>query len=396
MRAGSPAAKAQRPLALVACCADPSVNPRPNRAIKLLAAMGYRVITLSYPLSQPMPEVEATWVHSRRGLMLGALRRLLAWGIQLATLARINRVLPMSVWGWRLGAAQHRAAMAAEGFAVVVVEDLPLLPLCLQAQAGRGRVVFDAREYYPKEFDGSAWFRLAHAPERVRLLKLCLPAVSGFCTVSPGLARQYEADFRVLPQVVMSTPPLRQAQPRPQTPGVVRMVHHGVANRDRQLERMIEVMQHLDARFSLDLYLTGDPEYIAELRRLAEACPQVRFCAPVAFTWLHAMLTEYDMGFYFLVPSGFNTTFNLPNKFFEFVQARLAIAIGPSPDMAALVQAHRCGVVAPSFEVSAMADTLNALKDTELAVLKQNSDAAAHQLCWEVESQKLRALLEPA
>jgi hypothetical protein len=35
--------------------------------------------------------------------------------------------------------------------------------------------------------------------------------------------------------------------------------------------------------------------------------------------------------------------------FVEFIQARLAVAVDPSPEMARLVQRYGCGVVAPDF-----------------------------------------------
>ena len=53
---------------------------------------------------------------------------------------------------------------------------------------------------------------------------------------------------------------------------------------------------------------------------------------------LPRMANDYDVGLYLLPPTNFNQRYALPNKFFEFIQGRLAIAIGPSPEMAKLVE----------------------------------------------------------
>jgi uncharacterized UPF0146 family protein len=67
----------------------------------------------------------------------------------------------------------------------------------------------------------------------------------------------------------------------------------------------------------------------------------------------------------------------LPNKFFEFIQARLAIAIGPSPEMAAIVKEHDLGVVADDFTPQALAAKLNALTVDDIMHYKHNANKAA-------------------
>jgi hypothetical protein len=54
----------------------------------------------------------------------------------------------------------------------------------------------------------------------------------------------------------------------------------------------------------------------------------------------------YDIGLYLLPPSSFNNLHALPSKFFEFLQALLAIAIGPFQEMARIVREFRYKVVA--------------------------------------------------
>ena len=79
----------------------------------------------------------------------------------------------------------------------------------------------------------------------------------------------------------------------------------------------------------------------------------------------------------------------LPNKFFEFIQARLALAIWPSPEMARLVKAHDLGVVSEGFTIEAVARRLNALKTDDILRYKQNAQKAAVRLCAEKNRDRL-------
>ena len=156
---------------------------------------------------------------------------------------------------------------------------------------------------------------------------------------------------------------------------------------------MIEVMNLLDKRFSLDLYLQGNQAYIADLKLIAASNERIQFKAPVPFKKIHEMLSNYDLGFYFLKPTGLNTLYSLPNKFFEFIQARLVVAIGPSPDMAEIANEFKMAVISREFSAQSMANALNALTEEEFMRMKEQTRIAAEELNWEKESQVLSSLL---
>ena len=105
------------------------------------------------------------------------------------------------------------------------------------------------------------------------------------------------------------------------------------------------------------------------------------------------MLCLYDVGFYFLVPVGFNTTYNLPNKFFEFIHAGLGVVIGPSPEMASLSREFGVGIVSDEFTVQSMIQTLKTKTINDLNLIKENSINIALQLSWETESKKLEKII---
>ena len=80
-----------------------------------------------------------------------------------------------------------------------------------------------------------------------------------------------------------------------------------------------------------------------------------------------------------------------PNKFFDFVQARLCLAIGPSPEMKRIVDQYRCGVVAKDFTPEALAESLRALDRQKVEAYRRAADAAAVDLCYERSAEVLLA-----
>jgi hypothetical protein len=109
-----------------------------------------------------------------------------------------------------------------------------------------------------------------------------------------------------------------------------------------------------------------------------------------------ARASHYNIGLYLLQPTGFNASHALPNKFFEFVQARLAIAIGPSPEMARLVTRFDCGIVATDFKPETLAARMNALTAGEISEYQHAANRAAEVLCAEANQSIILASIQTA
>lgn len=265
--------------------------------------------------------------------------------------------------------------------ALIVANDLETLPLALRLAAG-APVLFDAHEYAPLEFEDQLSFRLLHRPFREHLVRRYVPQVAAMTTVCERIAEEYERDSGVRPRVVWNAPDATLLDPAPvAADGPLRLVHHGGAQRSRRLELMLQAMRALDDRFELHLVLMGnDRDYLRELRREAADDPRIRFHDPVPMLELPRFLNRFDVGVFLLPPVNFNYRFALPNKLFEFVQARLAVAIGPSPEMARLVERHALGVIAEDFSPQAFARRLRSLDAPSVAQFKRNADAAAAEL----------------
>lgn len=257
-------------------------------------------------------------------------------------------------------------------------------------------VVFDAHEYAPDELGEELWWRLATRPLVRWQCREYIPRVAAMMTVSEGIAEAYERSYGVRPTVIPNSAPYADLRPT-EVQRPIRILHHGLAQRGRGLDEMVRMADLLDDRFTLDFVLVDASRgYRRALQRHAAHNPRISFPPPVPMREIVQMANGYDVGLFLLPPNNLNRRSALPNKFFECIQGRLAIAIGPSPEMARLVRQYRCGVVAADFTPEALAAELNRLDAAQIAAFKRASHAAAAELTAERDAASLLSLVEGA
>jgi hypothetical protein len=292
--------------------------------------------------------------------------------------------------------ANARHMLASRRFELVVANDVQALPLALELADG-APVLLDAHEFSPREFEDRGLWRLLHGPYTDWLCRRYLARAAAMTTVAHGIAEAYQRAYGLEVSVVHSAPALAHLTPQPVPSDRIRMVHHGAAVRSRRIEVMMEMMELLDSRFELDLMLVpGDARYIGRLKSMAQGKARIRVLPPVRMEEIVPFTNRYDIGLFLLPPANFNYAQALPNKFFEFIQARLAVAIGPSPEMKRLVERFDCGLVAPDFAPASLARLLSGLTPERLAAFKANSDRAATELCWEKQAPLFLAAVDRA
>jgi alkanesulfonate monooxygenase SsuD/methylene tetrahydromethanopterin reductase-like flavin-dependent oxidoreductase (luciferase family) len=122
--------------------------------------------------------------------------------------------------------------------------------------------------------------------------------------------------------------------------------------------------------------------------------PYIAFRDPVPMPEIVPYIARYDMGLFLLEPNTFNHRHFLPNKLFDFIQARLAVGVGPSPDMAELVGEYAVGVVSEDFTPQSFAAMLKRLRSEDIDLFKANAHKAASVLCWERNDEVIARTLQ--
>lgn len=392
---------ATRPMVLIIAFSDMGRDPRVSR--QLLALVDdYRVVAAG--LGEPgIPGVEFIHIDWPDGG--GTASRIRNVPRRLMREARLNfgPILPARMRASAYERVYWSSTLIADSLArlshlrpeAVIANDIDTLPLALRLASG-APVIFDAHEYAPREYDNSLAFRMRLGPYRRYLGARYIPAVAAMTTVCQGVADSYEADSGVTPLIITNAPPYEPLEPYlPAADAPVRMIHHGMGAPVRRIENMLRVMDFLDDRFHLDFMLVPSPaSYVRKLERMTAGDRRIRFLPLVPMRDIARATNAYDIGLFLLEPSNFNYLHALPNKFFEFVQARLAVAIGPSPEMAALVRKHDLGVVSPDFSPESLARRLRVVTRTEITGWKWNAHAVARELSAERNTVILRDVVQ--
>ncbi|MDH5476679.1 MAG: hypothetical protein OEX22_13360, partial [Cyclobacteriaceae bacterium] len=287
----------------------------------------------------------------------------------------------------------------SQSFDLVIGNDVESLPLAFGIN--ESNVFFDAHEYAPRHFEERLWWRVFFRGFNVYLCRLYIPLVKGMTTVCDGLALEYQKDFNYLPDVITNAPPFADFKINENTSFPVKIIHHGIANASRKMENMLKIMDQLGDKYELDLMLMipefasgKSKKYIEEFKSEVNKRSNVKMIAPVRSDEIVDKIKKYDIGLFLLEPINFNYTNALPNKLFEFIQARLAVAIGPSPEMAKVVSAYHCGIISESFQPSDLANQIRLLTHEELSTYKSNAEKAAKELNAEKNKEKLLQLIE--
>ncbi|MCI0750282.1 MAG: hypothetical protein L0Y35_00430 [Flammeovirgaceae bacterium] len=284
-------------------------------------------------------------------------------------------------------------------FDLVIANDIETLPLAFEF--GNAKVLFDAHEYAPRHFEDKLIWRFFFQGFNKYLCRQYIPRVNAMTTVGRGLAMEYKRNYGTEPTVITNSSPYYELNAFPVEEGKIKLIHHGIANRSRKLELMLEMMNFLDDRYTLDLMLILPPNanrktraYIDRLKELSSYNSRIRILPPVKSSEIVKSINKYDMGVFLIPPINFNYANTLPNKLFDFIQARLAIAIGPTPEMAELVRKYSIGVVADDFTPESLANAIRQIDCNRLTELKLNTSQAAKEVNAEKNKKILLSMVE--
>ncbi|MEO5533997.1 MAG: glycosyltransferase family 1 protein [Pseudolysinimonas sp.] len=355
---------------LILSFSDISADARVLKQVRFFADR-YDVTTYGYGPS-PDPRVE----HVRLDDTLGVRR----WTRRDLVLRRFHKIY----WGQPAIQRAQADLERLEQFDVILANDVDAVGLALALKPARG-VHADIHEYAPRQNEELLIWRAFEAPYMRWMCRRFLVRAASMTTVGHGIADEYRRVYGLRAGVVTNAAPYSELEARP-AGSPIRLVHSGASLRNRRLEVLVDAVAATTNDVTLDLYLMGnDPEYVVELRERAAGAGRVRFPDAVPYAQLIARLNEYDIGVHVMAPTNFNNRWALPNKFFDYVQARLGLIIGPSAEMQKILVAHGFGSVSDDFGAAALTRVLDDLTPPQVDEWKAHAVVAAQALSSETQ-----------
>lgn len=290
--------------------------------------------------------------------------------------------------GFRRSALRELSQIPAD---LIIANDIDTLPLALALKKPGTKVIFDAHEYSPLQGEGNAdWMKSFHA-RNLYLCKKYMPQADQCFTVSPEIVDLYKQITGVQALLMTNAPAYEDLHPIEGTGKVIKLVHHGIATPQRDTHALVRMMDQLGPDYHLTLYINADQDhgYANELARMCEARENVDLYPGVPPQEITRTINQFDIGVHRLPPTSTNHDLALPNKFFEFIQARLAMVISPGRSMARIVREEGLGAVAKDHGIDAMVEAIRSLDRAQIMDCKKR----AHTLASRYSAESNMALL---
>jgi glycogen synthase len=266
------------------------------------------------------------------------------------------------------------------------------------AQVYGAKFSMDVHEYAAGQYFNDPHWVKWERPVAVSVQRYYLGKADLVTVVCQGIADLLakENNLRREPVTIRSVP-FKTVQPFRPVGRRIEVLYHGDVSVRREIHTLIESMRYWTDSIDLRLRGSGDPSYIAELKRRVSRLNlegRVYFEPPAPFEKIIPAASASDIGFFSFKGNSPQIRFTLPNKFFEYIMAGLCLCVGETDEVARIVRQYRCGTLIPSHDPEAIAEAINGLTPDAIETFKKASIAAAEELNWEVERGRLMETYE--
>ncbi|MBI9067538.1 MAG: glycosyltransferase [Salinivirgaceae bacterium] len=271
-------------------------------------------------------------------------------------------------------------------FDIVLSNDLDTLPACFLASKIKGKkIVYDSHEYFTEvpelidqKFQRSFWLLIE---------RIFVPKLNSAYTVSNSIAKEYNQKYKLAFDTVRNLPYRKNRAFEIEKNKVRTIIYQGALNVGRGIELMIESMLYLE---NVELLIVGTGDIDDELNLLISklnVSEKVKMLGRINPQDLFFITQKAHLGLSLEEDRGLNYRFALPNKIFDYIQARIPVIVSDLPEMRNVIETYNIGEIMYERTPKALAQQIIKMLDKCLSdnTIHNNLEKAAQQLCWENE-----------
>lgn len=198
-------------------------------------------------------------------------------------------------------------------------------------------------------------------------------------SVSEGLCEAYKVQYGVKCELFYSLPPYFDLPPKALNEREIKILYHGFISLDRSSMELLSLALALQGS-PYKIYamvLSNQKGFLESFALQADFIPTLELVKPVKLDEIIPVSWHYDIGLIPFKPNTFNLAHCMPNKLFEYIQARLALVATPLEDLGAFIQKEGCGILTRGFESEDIAHTLLKMRGDEIQAYKHNAYRSA-------------------
>ena len=276
---------------------------------------------------------------------------------------------------------------------VLVANDLDTLPANFLVSILKRKVlIYDSHELFTEVPE------IIHRPIVKKvwtyLEKLIIPHLKHNYTVCESIAEIYSKTYKVPFSVVRNVPFRREKiedRQQPEFKNKKIIIYQGALNIGRGIENAIKAMAYLE---NTQLLIAGRGDIENDLKLLVEKeklQDKVQFLGSLIPSKLFLYTSSADLGFSLEQNIGLSYYYSLPNKLFDYIQARIPVLVSNLPEMSAIVKQYNIGEISSSHEPEKLALQFKEMlaNEQKRETWRKNLELAASELCWENEKEKL-------
>jgi len=273
----------------------------------------------------------------------------------------------------------------------IFANDMDTLPAgWLAARICRKTLIFDSHELFSEvpELQNRKKIKQFWS----RLEDFLIPRVDFGITVCDPIANIYKEKYNINFRVIRNVPLKKESIKNPNSEKDL-ILYQGALNKGRGLELLVESLRYYP---KAELIVAGRGDIEKEIKTLVttlELTDRVSFLGHVPYDNLHTITATATVGVSIEEDMGLNYRFALPNKLFDYIQARVPSVVSNLPVMSKIVSDYDIGNILLNRTPQALAQALMLVtKRRKEGYYTENLKIAAETLNWDNEKQKLLSI----
>ena len=251
------------------------------------------------------------------------------------------------------------------------------------------KLVFDCHEYFTelpelvaRPFTRSIW---------VMLERVIFPFLKTFSTVNQTIADIYSKTYNKNVVVIPNVPIKRGDINREEISKDRILLYQGNVHPARGMELIVESLQHLG---NVILWVIGGGDILNDIKSLAKKLKvekKIKFFGQVPLEEVGDLTSQATIGLSMEEAFGLNSTYSLPNKFLDYIQAGLPVIMSDIPELKKITEQYDIGIVLKDRSARQLASEVDKLLNDSILYSKyrMNTELASKELCWENYEDKL-------
>ncbi len=258
-----------------------------------------------------------------------------------------------------------------------------LLPNFMVSKFRFKKLVFDCHEYFTelpelvnRPFTRGMW---------VMLEKSIFPFLKTFSTVNDTIARIYSEQYGKEVVSIPNVPRIRNDVDRSKLSEERIIIYQGNVHPARGIDLIVESLQYVD---DVVFWIVGGGDILDDVKKQVTKLKvenKVKFFGAIPLEKLPEITIQASIGISMEEAFGLNSTYSLPNKFLDYIQAGLPVIVADIPELKRITEQFEVGVVLKERTAEALAKVISdLLNDKERQQLYRNNTLeASNYLCWE-------------